>query len=86
MILSFTEKIDTLINHSVERRKNAFLQTVSKLEALSPLGVLSRGYAYATSGEKIIRSVDDVGCGDRIDVIFKNGKVIATVEEIEKRN
>ncbi len=86
LILSFTEKIDTLINHSVERRKNAFLQTVSKLEALSPLGVLSRGYAYATSGEKIIRSVDDVGCGDRIDVIFKNGKVIATVDEIEKRN
>ena len=86
LILSFTEKIDTLINHSVERIKNAFLQTVSKLEALSPLGVLSRGYAYATSGEKIIRSVDDVGCGDRIDVIFKNGKVIATVDEIEKRN
>ena len=86
LILSFTEKIDTLINHSVERRKNAFLQTVSKLEALSPLGVLSRGYAYATSGEKIIRSVDDVGCGDKIDVIFKNGKVIATVDEIEKRN
>ncbi len=85
VILNFAEKIDTLTKISAERKKNAFLYTVSKLEALSPLAVLSRGYAYATSGENIIRSVDDIVCGDKINVVFSNGSATATVNEINKR-
>ena len=85
VILNIAEKIDTLTKISTERKKNAFLHTVSKLEALSPLAVLSRGYAYATSGENIIRSVDDIVCGDKINVVFSNGSATATVNEINKR-
>ncbi len=84
-VLNIAGKIDSLAKFSAERKKNAFLQTVSKLDALSPLAVLSRGYAYATSGEKIIRSVDDIECGDKINVIFSNGSATATVDEINKR-
>ena len=85
VVLNIAEKIDTLTKISTERKKNAFLHTVSKLEALSPLAVLSRGYAYATSGENIIRSVDDIVCGDKINVVFSNGSATATVNEINKR-
>ena len=84
-VLNYSEKIESLSKLTVERRKNTFMQIVSKLDALSPLSVLSRGYAYATSDEKIIRSVDDIDCGDKIDVIFANGTVRANVEEITKR-
>jgi len=85
VVLNIAEKIDTLTKISTERKKNAFLHTVSKLDALSPLAVLSRGYAYATSGENIIRSVDDIVCGDKINVVFSNGSATATVNEINKR-
>ena len=47
----------------------------SRLDALSPLSVLSRGYAIATRtrDEVVIKSPDEVEDGERIDLRLKHG-------------
>ena len=52
----------------------------SKVEALNPVAVLNRGFAYITHNGNNVSSVHDVQSGDRIDVRFKDGSVSVKVE------
>lgn len=45
------------------------------LDALSPLKVLSRGYAMACKENKIITSIKKLSCGDKFDLVLRDGKV-----------
>lgn len=57
----------------------------ASLDALSPLKVLSRGYAFLESDAgEIIRSTDDAAPGDRFSAMLADGKLICTVEECVK--
>jgi exodeoxyribonuclease VII large subunit len=58
------------------------LATVSgKLDAMSPLKVLSRGYSIAYKGESVIKSTADVTLGDKLSVRLSDGSVTCTVED-----
>lgn len=66
----------------VERKKRRYVELTAKLEAMSPLKVLTRGYAMAqTEGGEVIRSVRQVSSGDRITVDVSDGRIIATVND-----
>ncbi|HOS39109.1 MAG TPA: exodeoxyribonuclease VII large subunit [Spirochaetota bacterium] len=57
-----------------------------KLQKLSPLGTLRRGYAVARGADgKIARSVKMVAVRDRIDVILRDGALTCTVDSISRR-
>ena len=72
-------------NRSLSLRKQRFVGLTAKLDAMSPLKVLSRGYAIAQTGEgTVIRSVGQVQCGDQIDVSFSDGKLSATVTDVKE--
>jgi len=60
---------------------------LSRLEALSPLAVLARGYSVArTSPEgKVISSVKDIETGGRMETIVSDGSVFSKVDEIRKK-
>ena len=60
-------------------KKTTFSTLVSKLDALSPLKVLSRGFAVAQRGGQVISSVDSVEIGDSITLRLTDGKVNCTV-------
>ena len=67
-------------NNANARRR--FVAQVSKLDALSPLKVLTRGYAMVSdSADHIIRSADAVSAGDEINVRFSDGVIRANVIE-----
>ncbi len=52
----------------------------AKLDALSPLAVLGRGFSITTDAKgKVVRDAADVGAGDRIRVRLENGKIDAEV-------
>ena len=55
----------------------------SKLDALSPLKVLSRGYAigYRTEG-RVVKSTADVAPGDSLDWRLSGGSIRCTVDEV----
>lgn len=57
-----------------------FVASVSKLDAMSPLKVLSRGYAMAqTESGEVLRSVKQVAPGDQITVSVSDGMLTASV-------
>ena len=65
-----------------ENHHRRFVALTAKLDAMSPLKVLTRGYALASDGEgSLIRSVEQVKAGDHIAVRVSDGTIQATVIE-----
>ena len=55
-----------------------------RLDALSPLKVLTRGYAYVQDEkESVIKTVKEVSVGDSLLVKMTDGTIKATVFDIE---
>lgn len=72
-------------NQCISRNNQRFIALTAKLDAMSPLKVLSRGYSMAQTGEgTVISSVNQVQCGDQIDISFSDGKVAATVTDVKE--
>ncbi len=55
-----------------------------RLEALSPLRVLERGYALVLAREEVVSSVAAIRPGDRLEVRLRDGAVKTLVEEVEE--
>jgi exodeoxyribonuclease VII large subunit len=72
-------------NQNITHKNQQYIAAVSKLDAMSPLKVLSRGYAMTQnqSGD-VIRSVNQVELGERITINLSDGKVSATVMNKEE--
>jgi exodeoxyribonuclease VII large subunit len=67
-----------------ERRAGDVQRATGRLDALSPLKVLARGYAIATRADgRAVRSAADVGPGDPIHVRVHDARIDATVVRIE---
>ena len=54
----------------------------SKLDSLSPLKVLARGYSIAKKDENIIVNSKDLSVGDSISIQFADGNVKAEITEV----
>lgn len=66
----------------VERKKRRYVELTAKLDAMSPLKVLTRGYAMAqTQDGQVLRSVKQVTTGDSITVALSDGQIMATVTD-----
>ena len=63
----------------VEKKSNKYLQLVSKLEALSPLKTLQRGYTITKKDDKIINSYKKLKTKDKIEIKFYDGEVKAEI-------
>ena len=59
--------------------KEKYIKLVSKLDALSPLKTLTRGYSIVETENKIIKSVKELKTGDKIQIRLKDGKKEAQV-------
>jgi len=65
-----------------DRKKRRYVELAAKLDAMSPLKVLTRGYAMAqTETGDVLKSVTQVQVGDVITVHLSDGSVDATVAE-----
>lgn len=58
------ERLERAVGRAVERRRERLSAFAGRLEALSPLGILRRGYAVATTSEgRVLRRVKDFPTG-----------------------
>ncbi len=79
--------LDRLV-HSLERAYKTALDAkgkelavrASRLDGLSPLGVLGRGFAVVKNGDTILKSVKQAKTGDRLGVTLADGEICAVVE------
>ncbi len=67
---------------SLAARKNEYVRLAAKLDALSPLKVLSRGYAIALDAEgRAVKDARGVAVGERLTVKLNSGALGCRVEE-----
>jgi hypothetical protein len=74
---------DSLYNRYSEIVNNngsKFSSLVGKLEALSPLAVLSRGFSIANKDNRVVTSANELSSGDELVLIFNDGKVDVEVK------
>lgn len=63
----------------VNNNRSNLSSLIGKLDGLSPLKVLNRGYAFATLDNKVIKSINDIKINDEIKLSFNDGKVISKI-------
>ena len=74
------EKLGDKYDDIIKTNGAKFSSLVAKLDALSPLSVLSRGYSITNKGNKAVSSVTEISSGDDLVLIFNDGKVDVKVK------
>ena len=59
----------------LDKKSNYYLQLLSKLETLSPLLTLQRGYTISKKDGKVVESCKRIKKGDILEISFKDGEV-----------
>ncbi|MCR4936264.1 MAG: exodeoxyribonuclease VII large subunit [Oscillospiraceae bacterium] len=71
---------------SLTQARRDFTRLTAALDALSPLKVLSRGYAIAAGPDgRVLRSVTDSAPGAAVRVTLRDGALDCRVEDIERK-
>ena len=67
----------------LNQNREQFVRLTAKLDAMSPLKVLGRGYSVTLNENgQLVKSVKAVKCGDSLTVRMSDGKLTAQVQEV----
>ena len=82
--IKLDNNIKLLYDKTMEKYKeanNKFINLVSKLDSLGPLKTLTRGYSIVQKNNKIIKSVNELKKGDKVDIRLLDGNVSAIIDK-----
>src|SRR5574344_2670923 len=80
-------KLNMLLKHIIGLKSEEIKSRKAHLEALSPSGVLSRGYSIIQDDMgNILTDINKVSIDQKVKTIMKNGTITSTVIEKEKSN
>ena len=83
-LLQYKQQLLAAIKKSILAKTNAFLLQIEKLETLSPIKVLQRGYALVYDKKNsVIDSVDAVAVEEKILVRLIDGALVCQVQDKE---
>ncbi len=83
MLLHLTDGLSHAASQKILLLRTEFSKKAGMLEGMSPLAILSRGYAALQDEKgKTVTSVTDIAEGERLRLLFSNGKADAVVEKI----
>ena len=75
------QRLHVQMQRLIESHGREVSQLAEKLELVSPLGILKRGYSLTTeSSGSVVRSVSQVENGDVIQTIVADGTIVSRVE------
>ena len=82
VVPAFAQRLDAAVAVRLADAKSALAESAARLDALSPLAVLGRGYAIARRARDgvVIRSPRDAAVGERLDLRVADGALRVTVE------
>lgn len=75
----YIKQLINSVNIKQKEEKTKYIELISKLDTLSPLKTLTRGYSIIEKENKIIKSVKDLKTGDKINLKLVDGKKEAQV-------
>ena len=67
------------INTKLQGSKTKMVELITKLDNLSPLKTLTRGYSLVEKNNKIIKSVKDITIGDEVNIRLIDGNTKAKI-------
>ncbi len=75
------------VTHLVALHMKSLQGLTGKLDALSPLAILERGYSICSKlpEGKVVRSVEDISVGDALKILLTDGEAISEVKEKLRR-
>lgn len=80
-----TKKLQQSLSNQLQQKNFKVTQAIQALEHLSPLKILARGYAVIEKDDTVIRSVEEVSKGDRLNLILNDGTITTEVILLEKK-
>ena len=76
---SYVQRLENRIRNIQKDNKTKYVELITKLDTLSPLKTLTRGYALTEKDNKIVKSAKDLQKGDEIKIKFFDGEKSASV-------
>ena len=86
LIAEAGKRLGQNIRHSIEMQRQKVIWVLGKLDSLSPLSILQRGYSITRKIPtlNILRNAVDVREGDKVEVRLHQGTLLCGVERTEK--
>lgn len=85
-LMEYDEKLHSLLTIKIKDMRHELAIYIEKLNGLSPINNLNKGYAYVTKqGDKPILSVDQIKPDEMIQIMVKDGDILAKVDTIIAR-
>lgn len=81
-IQNYSHRMDYAFSKLVNDKERLLANNVAKLEALSPLSVLSRGYALTFKDDNAVKSTKELSNGQKVKIKFIDGYANATIDEV----
>ena len=78
-VSEFFEKALRCVGATIDSARGEFSLLAQKLNALSPLAVLSRGYSVVDKGGEVVRRKEQLSSGDEIKIRLSDGDIKARV-------
>ena len=86
-MLLLQERMNSAQMRVVHLNKQRFIHATAKLDAMSPLKVLTRGYSMAESETgNVVRSVKQVNLQDKLRIVVSDGYMDTQVIDIKEDN
>ncbi len=81
-LLLVQSRMEKTMMHTVERAGQSLAFNAGKLQALSPLATMARGYSIVKKlpGGAVVADRDQLAAGDSIDILLKKGRATCRVE------
>lgn len=76
---NYIKRLENTIKIRQKEEKTKYIELISKLDALSPLKTLTRGYSIVETDDKIIKSSKQLSTGDKIKLRFSDGQKNAEI-------
>ncbi len=85
-LLERRNRLNRMMRHAIEIRKEKLGGILGKLSSLSPLAILERGYSITRMlpSLRIVRDADEVQTGDHVAVKLFKGTLFCNIERAEK--
>ena len=81
-LLNLHQNVASLISEKISDSKSLLILCSEKLNALSPLGVLARGYSVVSREGEGISDANKLCVGDEISIRMHRGDVVAKIDKI----
>ena len=76
----YVKRLENKIKIKKQEEKEHYMTLIAKLDTLSPLKTLTRGYAIIEQNTKIVKSAKQLKKGDKINLKMIDGSKLAQIQ------